>query len=227
MDNLESFIGKKLELEIINNLGKNTGEIYLSQLLDVYNDGHIEISAPINEGRFKLIYTDTKVRVVLNTENFGILSFMSKVISNKKGSSSSIYLLVTGKLEPVQRRGYFRLEQTLDLKYSIHANKDHLEICSLPIKPPPKKSKTKNISGNGLLILMTEKLDKGELLDVELIFSNTIVKILVQVTYCCTSENVFYKYQAGVKFLKISKKDQDFLVRFIFETQRKRIKRAD
>jgi c-di-GMP-binding flagellar brake protein YcgR len=224
MNLLKSVIGVKIELEILQGSSSEIEGTYISQLIDIFDGNILELAIPIHKLRYKKIPVDTLVNVFFHHNENGIMSFTGKIIlsnNNKKNSENSIFLILDSEIFPIQRRLHPRFDFSIDLKYSLTSNTTNNGSSSNLTYT--KKTTTKNISAGGLLTTLTESFEKGSFIEFELIFVNNIIKITGEVVR--STENKYYsnEYETGIKFIKINKKDHDFLIRYIYEMQKQKV----
>ncbi|MCX7709901.1 MAG: flagellar brake protein [Clostridia bacterium] len=227
--NLRSKLGIKLELELINSLGQKIGQSYISQLIDMSDDQTIKIAAPIHESRLMLITPGTRIRAIFLDEKHGLLSFQGAITHRERTESIiSLHVKIDGEFEKIQRRNYFRLDTLLNVTYCLY-NGEAIDDKSAPPEPSPvKKGITRNISGNGASIVIEEEVVKGSSIDLTIwLTRETSIKVIAKVIRCTLLENTRdKKYELGLYFMKISQKDQDVLVKHIFDQQRLLLKNS-
>jgi len=234
----EISIGTRLELEILRN-GEKVGNTFVSQLLEHQPDGKIVISAPITVSRIVYIPSDTTIRLTFIHQMHGLLSFTALVLSRGyKGNVAVLTVQPDNNMEKTQRRTHYRLDILLtafirpiqDDNSGIHSDSsitnNHLSgksgesVQSDPV--PAVKAYTKNISGSGVCIICRQNFPVNSKLLIELNLTDNL-----KVTARCTvvrSQSVEINndmsYEIGMRFTEISKKDENDLIRFIFEQQR-------
>ena len=217
----EILIGTRLELEMLNEYEDRVGQLYVSQLLEVQESGNIVIAAPIHEGRLVFIPQQSAIRLAFIHVEEGLLGFIGTVKAFDLNDKIAV-LIIEPKPElfKMQRRMYYRLDYLKDIKVRLKGE-----------KPANKKSNirafTKNISGSGLCIVTDTDIPRKTELEVELTLTEDITVKAKCVVVRCTWFEVMKSrnYELGLSFTEISKKDQDILVKFIYEQQRVRLKK--
>lgn len=224
---LSSKIGIKLELEFVNSIGEKIGQSYVSQLIDVFDDKNIAIAAPIHESRLMLITPGTKIRCIFLDERQGLLSFLGAITKRERRESLTYFNAeITGDFEKIQRRNYFRLDCLLNATY-ILLNEETDESNASDAAPiPGKKALTRNISGNGARIVIDEKIPKGSSIQVKLwLTKEVVINVTAKVVRCTQIEGIRdTKYEVGLYFTKLTQREQDILVKYIFDQQRLQLK---
>lgn len=222
-------VGTKLDFELVNSLGERIGQTYVSQLVEVLDREQILIACPIHESRLMLILAGTRSRMVFLHEKQGLISFTGSIAGKEKRENLVLLSVkIDGSFESIQRRKYFRLDCLLNAAYRVlpDAEKQDEQVPDDPC--PARKAIVKNISGNGAGMVSDEELPKGVKLEVEIqLAAGSAIKVSANIVRCFPIEGVkTKKYDLGLYFTKISPRDQDLLVRFIFDQQRLLLKKS-
>jgi len=240
----EIAIGTRLELEILRNGKEKFGNTFVSQLLEHQPDGSIVISAPITGSRIVYVPSHITIRLTFIHQLHGLLSFTALVMS--RGSRGNVAVLIikpNDDLEKIQRRMHYRLDIILTA-FVRPVQDDNSGTCkdngtsdeqpasdnsgvSENAEVPQIKAYTKNISGSGVCIICRENFPKNSMLNIELNLTEDL-----KITAGCIvvrNQSVEIKktrsYELGMRFTQISKKDEEALIRFIFEQQRLLLKK--
>lgn len=210
-------LGTRFEIEILDSYAEKSGTTYISQLLEFTKDKSMIISTPIHEARLVYIPTDSLVRIFFIHHKRGFLSFTARL--NYKGTRGKISVMgikPESELETLQRRKHYRLDCLLGVEYII------LDSTGEPSTTEWQKGVFKNISASGSCLVIDEKLPKGTEIKIKLFLSD-IVQIGVIATIMRTTpvdnQNI-KKYEHGMLFTEISDRDQEKLIKYIFEQQR-------
>lgn len=223
-------IGTRLELEIINREGLKIGLTYISQLLEISNSESIIISCPIYESKYVFIALGTNVRIAFFNERISSLFFFTGVISHKENKDHILllHININSELQKLQRRNYFRFDCNLAARYRIIPELKSTETTAEnSVLPEFKTALTRNLSGSGASIVVEEAPIKGSSVEVDIFLSEKLpVKAkckIVRITEIPARKGK--NYEVGLYFLELSKKDQDDVVKFIFERQREVLKK--
>lgn len=237
MNIFEVKLGTRLEIDLINSLGEKIGKTYISQLMEIVDRHSIIMAAPIHESRLMFIPNGTRVRAVFLHEKYGLLSFEG-VITHKEKNENILALhaeISTGFVK-IQRRQYFRLECSLNGKYRLVAEsatsdetKGGTQEKDETVKGSQqdfKKALTKNISGSGACIVIQEDIPKDSVIELVLFITpETTVNAVCKVVRSKSIEtSAGKKYSLGLLFIEIPKKDQDIVIKYIFDKQRQLLK---
>jgi len=212
-------LGDKLELEI-KDAAYKIEEPLVSKYDTQLSDGTLEILAPIYKGRVLYIAPDTKMDVIYQRE--GNL-FKFKAIALESRFSGRVAML---RIKPVseeihiQRRNFYRINCVLDVEYRMFQEENTPEEK----RGDFKKGLTKDISGGGICLRMNEKPERDWFLEGRLKLNQEpgeiafMGKILRTVR---TDSNAAYKYETSLEFIRISNKDREKIISFVFDYQRK------
>lgn len=233
-------IGTRLELDVLNNKGEKTGSVYISQMLEYRHDGSVIISAPISEARLIFVPTDANIHLTFTDRQKGLFGF-SAIVRGRDIHGNVAVLIVepVSGIEKMQRRTHFRLSIALKALIFPAAGEELYGVRDEDsVKSPgaevftmqkPVTAITKNISGSGLCLVTDIDIPKNSLTAVEL----ELPDYMTVSAECKVLRNIkFYddkgkRYELGLCFTKIAKKDQDSLIRYIYRQQREQLKQKN
>lgn len=222
MEAINLAVGNKLELELYDNYTGKDKPLLISQFESLLPDGTMEILAPIHQGRIYPVLHGTRMKVIFE-RNGNLFQFMA--VAAGRRLSGSIFLLIiqpeTGEAR-IQRRTFFRFNCLQNIKYRIFEHKDTRKED----RGPYNESITKDISGGGLCLLSNEKPSKGWYIE-------GVVNVGSEVRFCGRIVRVNplndkgkFKYEIGIEFNVISDMDREKVISFIFDSQRKLLKKG-
>ncbi len=221
-------IGTRFEIELLDSLGGKIGSTYTSQLLDIKDSENLTIAAPIQESRLMLIPSGSSIRCIFLHHKLGLVSFTGTVASREKQENIIVInVAVTSKLTRIQRRNHFRLDCMLDAQYRVIEEEGSENNTVDPGTVEFKKAYTKNISGCGACLVTDEPIEKSTYIYSVLILEDgTSIETKCIVVRCTKVGDIeLSKYLIGLSFVNISVKDQDTLIRYIFDKQKQFLKR--
>lgn len=213
-------LGGKLELDLYDDNGERVVPLLVSQFEAENPDGTMDILAPIFEGRIYPIHRGTKMDVIYET-NGELFKFTAEVTERK--ISGNVYLLTVKPLsdeERVQRRTFFRLSCLQDVEYRMFQKLEDTERGEF------RKTITRDISGGGLCLLTEERPNYGWYLEGilhverEIRFVGRIVRVIN------VHDKGKFNYEVGVEFVDITNSDREKLIGYIFDSQRKLLKKG-
>ena len=222
METIKLSLGDKLEIELYNSNGEKVSPLLVSQYEQSLPDGSMEILAPIKGGRIFPVHRGVEMGVIYEKSG-ELYTFKAEAIERRV--SGNIYLLrivPTSGAEHMQRRLFFRFDCILDLKYRMFEEKDTIDQD----RGEYKKAITKDISGGGLCILTDVQPTYGwhleGIIDVggNIRFVGKIVRVIN------VHDKGKYHYEAGIEFIDISDLDREKVISFIFNSQRKMLKKG-
>lgn len=222
MDNIKIDLGNKLELILESSYYKHVDESLVSQFELQLADGDMEILTPIYEGRLFHITKNTKLGVIYESE--GQLYIFDAIVTGHRTSGNLSFMRIrpiSGK-ERLQRRNFFRFQCLEKVQYRMYEN----EKTPAEERGEFKDSITRDISGGGICLRTKEKPNKGWYVEGYLHIGQKIHFIGRIVRVADVENKVEYSYEAGIEFINISDKDREKVISFIFDSQRKLLKKG-
>ena len=206
LENLE--VNDNLELEIKSGPYQGT---YPSKVADI-DDEHIKILTPYSKGELIPVRKNLFLEVYYTDER-AAYRFYTRVIQREREPLPALYLEQPSEVERIQRRDYFRLEVTEDIKYSrIDEEGQQLEDY--------QQTKMLDISGGGIKMKLNDTVPpEGTeiriLLDIEALQGIPVKGRIVQIYNLKNREKA-----AGVEFVDINPQLREAIVSWIFNKQR-------
>lgn len=214
-------IGTRLELELLNKNSEKIGNTYISQLLEHPGNSIMVISSPIFEARLIYIPLQAQLRLTFLHHKYGLIGFTAFVMRREfRGNIAVLVIQSESELVKMQRRTHYRLDYMADILIRP-AGKDSNNDNQAAIK-----AFTKNISGSGVCVIAGVDIPKNLEVDIELSLTGNII-----IAKCIVVRNTRFEvkktknYELGLHFTDISQKDQDSLIKYIFEQQRLQLKK--
>lgn len=215
-------IGTRLELELLSRKGEKIGNTFISQLLEHQEGNCMVISVPIFEARLIFISVQAQLRLTFIHNKYGLLGFTALVTAREfRGKIAVLIIQPDSEIIKIQRRTHYRLDCMADVLVR------RSEKNSKAGKETAIKAFTKNISGSGLCIITTTDIPKKSEVDIELSLADNI-HINAK---CLVIRNIEFEvkksksHEIALHFTDISQKDQDSLIKYIFEQQRMQLKK--
>lgn len=158
------------------------------------------------------------VRVEYAVKNRARLAFPARIVGLEDPGVSLVRLAIPDKsqVERFQQRDFVRLDVNLPLRYYIIATADHTARPGGVFK-----SHTRDLSGNGAQILCPELYPLGTQLDIHLEVGDRTVHAVGEVIRQVQQVSL-REFWAGVRFVGMSERDRDVIIRYIFNEQRER-----
>ena len=207
-------IGDRLEITILKD--HKTNKSYVSQVEDVIDENEVMIHVPISYGQLVKLSTREEYSILFFTEK-GMARFDAEIteyVKENEFNFMKVKLLTDG--ERIQRREFFRFNCLLPLKFdaleeSINNNEKHILHDGI----------IKDLGGGGVRFVSNESvIDKGRMRCVIMLDDECLV-LIGKVLHKQHFPKSNYKYQYRIQFVGISQGDQEKIVQYIFNEQRK------
>lgn len=209
-------IGSRVEISLEKN--GETVKTYTSLVEDIYGNNKVLIYMPISYGKLVKLPVNEIYTFVFITDKrmFKYNGKITKYININKFNFMIIELLSEG--EKIQRREFFRFNCMLPLKFqkleqeeTIDSDKDTTLL----------KGIIKDIGGGGIRFLSDESLKEGDKIKCLIKLKDDYIIVLGKLLYKEKFPRSVYVYQYRIKFINIKQEDQEKIIRFIFEEQRR------
>ena len=168
-------------------------------------------------------FLDKEITINFWLTSYAGFSFKSTLLGLE---DSVLTLMHTYKFEKFQRRHYFRIDAQLKGKYyplspTEREDFENTNEFSLQRGSIIRSTRIINVSGGGIAITTTEKLEKSQLLWVKIFLSDKeeIKNIIGRIMRGKKVRKSRYKYV--VIFEKIKESDREKIIKYIYEKQRR------
>ncbi len=216
-------LGLKLELQLFGNDGNRIDKPFVSEFEMASGEDIIFIAAPIAEGRLYPVQIGTIATVSFIKDN-NLYEFEAVVVDRESKNGLALLKIQTRRqIERVQRREFFRFDCCIPVNYrEINLTKEKFNSDNKFIE-----TVTRDLSGGGLCMRLKEPVEVGKLLECELFITDKVVFIgkVVRFTKYDILQGI-YKYEIGVIFEKIDKLVREKVISYIFQEQRKLLKKG-
>lgn len=219
-----------------------------SQLLDYDGTHVVKISMPINENRIIPLAVGDDYQLCFFT-NRGLYQCKGRV--RKRYVENNIHVLdviLLTELKKYQRRKFYRLDCMFSIQYRIVTeaermvrerienshweNEEEKQRFVSTLEKIPKQWQegiVSDLSGGGLRFQTKEKLEKGSVLEVTLPLSlqRGIIPLTfyMQVIACINYQGSLVVFEIRGEFQNIKDEERETIVRYVFEEQRRRIRK--
>lgn len=209
--------------------------VYKSQVYDIYEDGELEISMPTEGGKIILLPLGVRFEFVFYS-NGGL--YRAEGTVKERFKRDNLFVLVIemkSQLEKFQRREYFRLECTLDMKYYNIAEDDIADKTAEEVFDAirseqniyeiEKTGTVVDISGGGMRFVSEEENKAGSnILVVVRLVGEKINKqfyLLGKVISSVHAATDQKKFEHRVHFILKDSKVREEIVRYVFDEERR------
>jgi len=209
--------GEKINLVVMDEY--NNCE-YLSKVEEIHENGIIDVLIPISKKQMIYIKKDAFLKVIISRDS-AIFEFKAKLVNKVFGKEPLLQLDRVSEIIKIQRRNYYRLKVIKQIKVRKVVNiKENLyeEYFSAALV---------DLSGGGIGINSTEKLDANDLVEIDMELSSKTINMygrVVRIELLIKSKQEMYNY--GIHFEKITEIERNIIMRFIFDEQRKLAKKG-
>lgn len=213
--------GLKLEIRFIKDDGKKTDRPFASELEWVEENNVLYIAAPIYEGRVYPVPIGSEIAVSFIKDN-SFYEFKAKVIDRENKENLAILKVqALTSIEKIQRREFFRFDVNLPVKYRV------IESVNKKSNEEYTETVTRDLSGGGISMRLKEPIETDKYLDCEL-FITCKIKFIGKVVRLTKYDILHgpYKYEIGVSFEKIEESMREKIISYIFQEQRKLLKKG-
>jgi c-di-GMP-binding flagellar brake protein YcgR len=220
----EKVIGRILKVNTLVTLkipeGINAGT-YPSRVEDL-SPSDFTVSGPSYKDIPVLLSPGSSVSIQILCES-GICEFNSEVHTAQRDPIYLVSMNLPEDYYMVQRRAFVRLDCRVPVQYQV------VGVARTPGERPPRlETVSKNISGNGICLLLDNPFEPETRLDLylNLFPEHPPIYIMGQVIRCldATRDGGRKTFEAGIAFVQIRQLDQDRIVKYVFDKQRKAVR---
>lgn len=209
-------IGNKIQ---VISKERNTKTEYISQIAGVYNE-FLDIFNPIYKGSLVYFRDGESVKIIIPKKE-GVYEFDTVVLEKRYEKISIIRLKAVSELKKTQRRGYYRLKLTRTIKIKKSNDNDNENSGNY------HEAILSDISGGGALFFAKLEMSLNDLVGLEIKIDEKnilFLKGIIKRKMFNIEKSFLFEY--GVEFKNMKRSDRDTLIKFIFNEQRKLLKRG-
>ncbi len=235
--------GDRIEINEIKR-GRQRDEmpcLYRSKVLDVMENGNIEIAMPTEKGKLVLLTLGVRFDFVFFCRS-GLYRAVAQVKERYK--KDNIYMLeieLKSQLEKFQRREFYRYPCIMKFDYYLLTKEEaecgtgeaiYIQIRNEELKDKKERAgQIIDLSGGGVKFITEGEIEEGQymllLLHLRNEELNKLYYIIGNIIACQESERSGRKcYEARVKFMIQDNNVQEDIIRYIFEEERKTRQRS-
>lgn len=222
-------LGSKLELECFDNTGERLEPTLVSEFEWIEGENMAAIAAPIFEGHIVPLPVNSELSIYFIKRNGSLYSlYKFNAIIMSRLVADNLHILIVekqGDIVKVQRRNYFRLDCFVEVRYRIlDSNGDE------PYDSDGSyiNTLTNNLSGGGVSIMLEEIIPTGTIIECEM-FNDQNRKVTFFgkiMRFEEIGKDGKYKYEAGIAYIEISDSDREVIVKYIYDEQRKLLRKG-
>lgn len=209
-------IGDRLEITQLQE--RKLDRSYVSQVEDVISEDEIVIHVPISYGQLVKLSMNKKYSMLFFSEK-GMIRFDAEITGyTKENGFHFMRAKMLSKGERIQRRDFFRFNCLLPLKFSIieeSASEDEFENTDI------NDAIIKDIGGGGLRFVTNESIGENGKIKCIIMLGDDYFVISGKVLHKQYFPKSNYKYQYRVQFVNILEYEQERIIQYIFNEQRR------
>lgn len=229
-------IGDRIELMHIKSaIGRKVSDKkYGSQLLDFDGDRTAKIAMPIREGKVIPLEIDDDYNLCFFT-NSGLYQCTAQI--KKRYTENRMYVMDVIFLTPLkkfQRRKFYRLDCLFPIRYRIvpkeqFEKKNEAEQDNEKDEILWEEGTISDLSGGGIRFHGNVECKKGDFVEIVLPLSlqSGIIplSLYMKVVSCVHFEGSRVAYETRGEFLNINEKERETVIKYVFEEQRRRMRK--
>lgn len=230
-------LGDKIEMKRVRMSSKfksaddEQDRVYISQVYDIISEDEMKIAMPIVEGKVVPLPVNGRFDLSFYTSN-GLYQCRAIITDRyKEDGLFTLQIEIISDIKKFQRRQYFRLECTKDIRYSVLSGEEILEIITEMEKvqeflnTPLESGIALDISGGGMRFASKNRHSDGD----NVLIAMPIKKVGKDVTCVLPGKIIKSKsvqnrtdmYEYRVEYNNLQRNVRETLIKFIFEEERR------
>lgn len=214
-------IGDRLEITLLRD--RKIGKVHVSQVEEIMPNNMLLVHMPISYGQLVKLPTKERYGMLFFTDK-GMINFEAEIVGFKKEAEFSymvVHTLTEG--ERMQRREFFRFSSLIPIKFA-------------PMSEDSKGNSTteetlfdgivKDLGGGGIRFVTNESFDEKTKVKCVLMLGDNCLIAVGNTLHKQCFPKANYKYQYRLEFVGISPAEQEEIIQYIFNEQRKIIQKT-
>ena len=216
-------IGARLCLDVFDDFGIRIEREFISQFEEAYDEYEALIAVPIVEGVVYAIRNGWRLTVYMQKNNT-LYRFFAKVVERSiKEGIHYMRVLRVSDIDEAQRRKFYRFSCELPVRYRV------IEDIYTDLDKEYRHGVTADLSGAGMCLRLHEVVEVNNIVECEIDFGDVDLALIGHIVrrskrLAVITNRMLYEYDVGILFSDIADRDRDFIVKFIFEEQRRQLK---
>ena len=207
------YISQFQNINLIYKKKNGENEEYASRVISLDSEIELMVENPSKEGKEVRFLNGTKLDVVFQVENHGLHSFETEIVAKVREKINLLKLRRLGEVKKLQRRNFYRVKSDLDVIVRRLGDVIFEETIIL------------DISGGGLKFLSRQDFKLGDLVELNITLLGEDLDLEAKVVK--VDKIGFGKSEVSVEFYDLYEDDQNVIVKYVFEKQRREIKRRN
>ena len=213
-------IGDRVEISMEKTPPANWDDAYVTKVETVKDNNTIIIHAPFKKGQLVKLPLNVICITRISTKSGFYLCEAKAIEYLTEDGLNIVAMQIVGEFEKTQQRNFFRLACAIPITYYIL--NENGELAS----NQAREGLIRDVGGGGMRMLSKEQLDINISIRLELQLEKSSLMMFGQVLRKDDNPRAVYPYQYRVRFTAMSSTEQDKLVHFIYQEQRKILSRS-
>jgi c-di-GMP-binding flagellar brake protein YcgR len=194
-------------------------DAYSSKIDDITDDETIIIQTPIHKGNIVRLPVNSNCTVRVKT-NDGFMQYDAKIIEHlREGNFNFTVIRLNTRGEKTSQRDFFRYNCAIDTDFYILNEDGEPEGESI-------KGMIRDVGGGGMRLMSKTRVPVNSIIRLTLLLERSELMIFGQVILYDRNPNALFPFQYRIRFTAMSSAEQDKLIKFIHQEQRKNIQRV-
>lgn len=210
-------VGEKIHLNYLD--AREHLNEYVSQVAEIHGNEFVDVLIPIHRKRDVYLKQDTILKIVVSKEE-AVYEFRAVLYEKLFGRIPLLRLKVLSDIKKIQRRDFYRLKIMRDIEVRLVVNLkeniyDEQHICNLL-----------DISVGGLLFNSRKEFQEKDMLELTLDLNGKKLTVFGTIIRRTLNDSYRAPYSYGVKYVNMSSHEREVITKFIYEEQRRMIKKG-
>ena len=210
-------VGEKIQLDYIDVSGQL--HEYRSQVIEIFDNDFIDVLIPIHKKHDVYLRQDIILKLVISKGD-AVYEFKAVLYEKIFGRIPLLKLRLFSDVKKIQRRDFYRLKLMRDIEARL------VEDLKERKYGERFKCNMHDISAGGLLFSSNKELQENDKLEFTLDLNDKKLIVFGIIVRRTPTFNFRTAYMYGVKYDRMSEFERNAITKFIFEEQRKLIKKG-
>ncbi|MDR1060891.1 MAG: flagellar brake protein [Clostridiales bacterium] len=223
MDLTDYKIGTNLQLDIYDDIGQAIDRDFASKFEEPIDAYEAYIAVPIVEGVIYAVRVGWKITVYMREGN-DFYRFFARVMERTYVDGRALLRIMRlSEIDVAQRRQYYRFKCAIPFRYRLIGDGSDRRILNMPFL----NGTTADLSGSGMCFNASAELKVHSLIECELSIDRRQVFVIGKIARCIRKPDEesgsMFKYEVGILFSEIERRNREFIFRFIFDEERRQL----
>lgn len=210
-------VGEKIQLQYRD--ANNNIHEYTSQVVEYYSNDMLDILIPLYKNQIVYLRNEAKLKVII-PKGEAVFEFYAQIVEKLFGKIPLLRLRVISEVDKIQRRNFFRLKLIKEIEGRRVINLKERKFGDR------FKGNMLDLSGGGLLFNMMTELEEKDMIELSMILSDKKMTLFGIIVRKSLTTNAKAPFLYGLKFDRLSEFERNEIMKFIFQEQRKLIKKG-